>query len=43
MAASWEISGLCEASGSEVHPSVPSHIPGPSAHKTDRQLGRPGQ
>lgn len=43
MAASLEISGLCEASGSEVHLSVPSHIPDPSVHKTDRQLGRLGQ
>lgn len=40
---SLEISGLCEASESEVHPSVLSHIPDPSVHKTGRQLGRRGQ
>lgn len=40
---SLEISGLCEASESEGRPSVLSHIPDPSAHKTDRQLGRLGQ
>lgn len=43
MAASLAISGLCEASGSEGHPSVPAHIPDPSVHKTDRQLGRLGR
>lgn len=43
MAASLAISGLCEASRSEGHPSVPAHIPDPSVHKTDRQLGRLGR
>lgn len=43
MAAFLAISGLCEASGSEGHPSVPAHIPDPSVHKTDRQLGRLGR
>ena len=42
-APSLEISGLCEASESEVRPSVLSHIPDPSVHKTDRRLGRPGR
>lgn len=43
LAPSLEISGPCEASESEARPSVLSRIPGPSVHKTDRQLGRPGQ
>lgn len=43
LAPSLEISGPCEVSESEARPSVLSRIPGPSVHKTDRQLGRPGQ
>lgn len=43
MVASLEISGFCDAVGSEVSPSGPLHTPVPSVHRIHRQLGPPEQ